>query len=58
MGRKLRIIRQSIDDLCRQLDDLNVKLIRASVEDQGLFLSEIENVKKALDGDLTEVCRN
>ena len=57
MGRKLRIIRQSIDDLCRQLDDLNVKLIRASVEDQRLFLSEIENVKKALDGVLTEVCK-
>ena len=57
MGRKLRIIRQSIDDLCRQLDDLNVKLIRASVEDQRMFLCEIENVMKALDGILTEVCK-
>ena len=57
MGRKLRIIRQGIDDLCRQLDNLNVKLIRASEEDQRLFLSEIENVKKALDGVLTEVCK-
>ena len=58
MGRELRIIRQSIDNLCRQLDDLNVKLIRASVEDQGMFLNEIENVKKELDDVLTEVCKN
>ena len=55
MGRKLRIIRQSITDLCKRLDDLKEELTRASVEDQELFLSEINNVKKALDDNLTEV---
>ena len=55
MGRKLRFIQQSITDLCKRLDDLNVELTRASVEDQELFLSEIKNVRKALDDDLAEV---
>ena len=55
MGRKLRFIQQSITDLCKRLDDLKEELTRASVEDQELFLSEINNAKKALDDDLTEV---
>ena len=55
MGRKLRFIWQSITDLCKRLDDLKEELTRASVEDQELFLSEINNVKKALDDNLTEV---
>ena len=46
---------QSITNLCKRLDDLKEELTRASVEDQELFLSEINNAKKALDDDLTEV---
>ena len=55
MGRKLRFIQQNITDLCKRLDDLKEELTRASVEDQELFLSEIKNVKEALDDDLAEV---
>ena len=55
MGRKLRFIQQSITDLCKRLDDLKEELTRASVEGQELFLSKINDVKKALNDDLTEV---
>ena len=55
MGRELRFIQQNISDLCKRLDDLKEELTRASVEDQELVLSQIKNVKEALDNDLDEV---
>ena len=55
MGRELRFIQQNITDLCKRLDDLKEELTRASVEDQELVLSQIKNVKEALDNDLDEV---
>ena len=55
VGRKLRFIQQNITDLCEKLDKLKEELTRASVEDQELVLSQIKNVKEALDNDLDQV---
>ena len=55
VGRKLRFIQQNITDLCEKLDKLKEELTRASVEDQELVLSQIKNIKEALDDDLAEV---
>ena len=55
MGQKLKLIRESITDLCHRLDDLKEELTRVSEEDGELVLSQFKSIKEELDNDLAEV---